>query len=135
MAIRRAGAAVLASLLLPAAGALAQRVETVRFAHGASAATIDGTIRGDESIDYTLGARAGQAMSVRFEPSHPACYFNLLPPGSSDEAIHIGSVGGNTFNGTLPATGDYTVRSYLMRSAARRGETCTYTLTIEIPPL
>lgn len=34
--------------------------------------------------------------------------------------------------GTLPVDGDYTVRVYLMRSAARRNETAEYTLTVGI---
>ena len=44
--------------------------------------------------------------------------------------MFVGSTSGNTFTVTLPDEGDYRVRVYLMRAAARRNESSTYTLTI-----
>ena len=70
-------------------------------------------------------------MSILFSPSNASCYFNVLPPGS-DEAIHIGSSVGNEFGGTLGASGEYRAQVYLMRNAARRNETCNYSITFEI---
>jgi hypothetical protein len=32
----------------------------------------------------------------------------------------------------LPASGDYVVRVYLMRNAARRGETCDFRITFKM---
>lgn len=103
------------------------------FANGASTATIKDSIRGDATIDYQLQARAGQRMEVSLRTSNGANYFNVLPPGSSDVALFIGSSGGNDWSGTLEADGLYTVRVYLMRSAARRHESARYTLTISKP--
>ena len=37
---------------------------------------------------------------------------------------------GEDYSGVLPADGDYVVRVYLMRPAARRGESSNYTVTI-----
>ena len=37
-----------------------------------------------------------------------------------------GSMAENQYEGTLPASGDYKVRVYLMRSAARRDEVAKY---------
>jgi hypothetical protein len=71
-------------------------------------------------------------MSVALKTSNGANYFNVLPPGSTGEAIFIGSTSGNDWTGPLPADGEYTVRVYLMRSAARRNETADYTLTVGI---
>jgi hypothetical protein len=42
--------------------------------------------------------------------------------------MFIGQFGGD-FKGILPTDGDYTIRVYLMRSAARRNESSIYTLT------
>lgn len=108
----------------------------VRFAKGESSATIQGSIKGDAIVDYKLGAKAGQTMSVSLETKNPSAYFNVLPPGSKDVAIYNGSTGGNAWSGKLDANGDYTVRVYLMRNAARRHETASYTLTVGIagPP-
>jgi hypothetical protein len=104
----------------------------VQFKKGASSTTIKGTIKGDQTIDYTLRAKAGQTMSVKLATSKGANYFNVLPPGSNDEALFVGSSGGNEWTGALPADGEYKLRVYLMRSAARRNEAANYTLTVGI---
>jgi len=104
-------------------------VDRVAFKPGASSATLSGTIKGDESIDYVLDARSGQTMSVSLETSNASSYFNVLPPGS-EAAIAIGSTTGNTWSGAMPADGDYRIRVYLMRNAARRNESATFTLTV-----
>jgi hypothetical protein len=105
---------------------------TVQFKKGTSSATIKGSIRGNQTIDYTLRAKAGQTMSVSLKTSNGANFFNVLPPGSNDEAIFVGSSDGNDWSGALPADGEYKVRVYLMRSAARRNETANYTLMVGI---
>jgi hypothetical protein len=46
--------------------------------------------------------------------------------------MFIGSTSGGRFEGTLPADGTYTIQVYLMRNAARRGESATYKLDIGI---
>ena len=102
----------------------------LQFAKGTSSATVKGSLKGDKIIDYKLRAKAGQNMSVTLKTSNGANYFNVLPPGSTGEAIVIGSTSGNEWTGPLPADGEYTVRVYLMRSAARRSETADYTLTV-----
>ncbi|MGY6216641.1 hypothetical protein ACW73L_15900 [Methylolobus aquaticus] len=122
-----------AALALQPANAMAAepRHERVSFKTGASSATLKGAIKGDQTVDYVLAARAGQMMSVTLNTSNGANYFNVLPPGS-DAAIANGSTLGNAWTGTLPVDGDYRVRVYLMRSAARRNEQARYTLTLEI---
>jgi hypothetical protein len=70
--------------------------------------------------------------TVEVEASNPAAYLNVLPPGSKDVAMFIGSTSGNRFQGLAPIAGDYVVRVYLMRSAARRNETSTFTLTASV---
>jgi hypothetical protein len=130
---RQVSVALLFALVVAGAAASASdiKVEPVRFAKGSSSATLKGRIAGDESIDYTLRARAGQTMSVKMATRNNANYFNVLPPGS-ETALFVGSSGGNRWSGTLPSDGEYRVRVYLMRSAARRNEAATYTLTVGI---
>ena len=59
-------AAALVVFVLGAGTSEAQgiRKEPVRFAPGASSATIKGTIKGDQDVDYVLGAKAGQKLTV-----------------------------------------------------------------------
>lgn len=123
------------SVMLVASSALAAspiETRTVHFAKGASSATFKGTLKGERTVDYTLRARAGQTMSVTLKTSSNANYFNVLPPGSKDVAIFVGSTGGNEWSGALPSDGEYTIRIYLMRSAARRNEVASYTLTVGV---
>ena len=46
--------------------------------------------------------------------------------------MFIGSTSGNQFEGSLPASGDYKLRVYMMRSAARRDEVAKYRLEMII---
>jgi hypothetical protein len=104
----------------------------IHFARGATSATVKGSLKGDRIVDYRLGARAGQTMTVTLKTSNPSGYFNVLEPGSKDVAVFVGSSGGDRWEGTLAADGEYTVRVYLMRNAARRNESASYTLTVGI---
>lgn len=107
------------------------RTERIQFARGATSATIRGAIRGYDTVDYVIGARAGQSMSVSLQTSSTSAYFNVLPP-RSEEAIFNGSIKGAKFGGRLKDSGDYRVRVYLMRSAARRGERATFSMTVGV---
>jgi hypothetical protein len=107
------------------------RREPVQFARGATSAVLLGQIKGDTTIDYVVRAAAGQTIDVRLKKSNPQNYFNVLPPGSTGSAMFVGDTG-EDYSGLLPADGDYIVRVYLMRPAARRGESGNYTLTIGV---
>ncbi len=104
----------------------------VHFKKGTSQASIKGHIKGREIIDYVLRARAGQTMTVNFKTSNQGAYFNVLPPGSDNEAIFIGQIAGAHFESKLPKDGDYKIRVYLVRAAARRNESAKYTLTVKV---
>jgi hypothetical protein len=137
MAMRATMVRLLMACVFVAAGSWAFAADSsesrpIQFAKGASSATVKGSLKGYRFIDYKLRAKAGQTMSVKLKTSNGANYFNVLPPGSNDVAIFIGSTSGNEWTGPLPADGEYTIRVYLMRSAARRNETAKYTLTVGI---
>jgi len=104
------------------------RSERVQFKPGTSSATVKGKIKGYEVVDYVLEAAKGQQMNVSLATDNTASYFNILAPGSTGAAMFIGSTKGNQFEGTLPAGGDYKIRVYMMRSAARRNEVANYRL-------
>ena len=127
---------LLLATVLSLIGALAQagdiRTERVHFHKGANSATVEGSIKGYAGVDYVLGAKEGQSMNVSMATDNGASYFNIIAPGKGDEAMFIGSTSGNQFEGTLPASGDYKVRVYMMRSAARRDEVANYRLEMII---
>ena len=111
---------------------LAQQKMSVTFARGATSATLKGSIKGNEYRDYIVNARAGQAMMVRLTNPDGRAYFNVMAPGSTGEAVFIGSTQGSSFIGPVPGTGANTVRVYQMRASGRRGEVANYTITIGV---
>ncbi len=112
------------------------RTEVVHFAKGANGTELKGSIKGYGSVSYKIGASADQTMRLKLTTSHTATYFNLYGPGKGpgDEAIANSEMTDplNSYEGVLPANGDYTVSVYMMRSAARRDEVANYTLGIAI---
>ena len=97
----------------------ADRTQVVKFGAGASGTTLSGALSGYDGVNYVLGARSGQSMSVTLSPDNSSCYFNVTAPGA-DSAMFIGSDRGKKFSASLPADGNYRILVYLMRNAARR---------------
>jgi hypothetical protein len=125
-------AALYAITLLLAAPAAAQQQTNVVFPPGRHTVTLTGAIKGDADHGYLVAARAGQMLTVDFKPTNASAYVNVLAPGSSGEALFIGSSGGNHFAAPVPADGAYRVLVYLMRNAARRNEVARYTLRVDL---
>jgi membrane-bound inhibitor of C-type lysozyme len=104
------------------------RTQRVQFQPGTSSSTVEGSVTGYEGVDYVLNARAGQVMNVSMATDNSSNYFNIIPPGETDVALFNSSSQGNQFEGELPASGDYKIRVYLMRNAARENQTGNYRL-------
>jgi hypothetical protein len=107
------------------------RRERVTFAKGASSATRKGQLKDNAMVDYVVRAGAGQTLTVTIKKTNLSNYFNVLSPGSTDVAMYVGQTG-EDFTGRLPTDGDYMIRVYLVRAAARRNESSNYTLTISV---
>lgn len=121
--------------LAPTLAGAADKVTTtpVQFAKGTSSATLRGTVAGYDTVRYTVGARAGQTMTVTLAGSANA-NFNVYAPGvvaGQGEALG-GTDETRRWTGTLPASGTYVVQVYQMRAQARRGEKAPHTLTVAI---
>jgi hypothetical protein len=108
------------------------KTERVQFKRGANSAVIEASIKGYETIDYLLDARKGQQMNVSMATKHTGTYFNILAPGENEVAMFNGSTSQNQYEGTLPASGTYKIRVYMMRAAARRNEVANYRLEVII---
>jgi hypothetical protein len=108
------------------------RQERVQFKPGASSAVVEESITGYEIVDYLLNAREGQYMNVSMATDNTVNYFNILAPGEDEVAMFNSSLGENQYEGILPKSGDYKIRVYMMRSAARRNEVANYRLEMII---
>jgi len=123
--------ALAVSALLIGVPAAAQQTVPVTFAKGKSAATVTGSIKGDQDRTYTVDARAGQMMTVTLKSTKGNAEMNVFAPGN-DTAISLGATDPYKFSTTLPTSGRYRVQVFQMRASARRGETASYNLTIAI---
>lgn len=108
------------------------QVKTIKFEANKSSAVVTGSVTGYQIIDYKIGANAGQILKVKLKTSNASNNFNILPPGSEDEAIYNGSIDGTSYTGKLEKTGEYKIRVYLVRNDARRNATANYTLTVSV---
>ncbi|ELS00437.1 hypothetical protein Xen7305DRAFT_00001380 [Xenococcus sp. PCC 7305] len=116
----------------PALGQTDIRQERVQFQPGASSAIAESSITGYEIVDYVLGASEGQYMNISMATDNLSNYFNILMPGEDEVAMFNGSIRENQYEGILEKSGDYKVRVYMMRNAARRNEVANYRLEMII---
>lgn len=126
---------LVSALILAVAPALAQpgiAKVPVQFAKGKAGTTIKGSIAGDQAVDYTLRAVAGQTMTVKLSSGGSAVYHNVLPPGSTGEALFVGSRDGDRSTIVLPASGEYTLRIYQMGHAKTSGKRSNFRLDVAI---
>ncbi len=108
------------------------RTQRVQFEPDAISARIQGSVKGYQIVDYVLNAKQGQYMNVSMSTNNSASYFNILAPGETEVAFFNGSTSGNQYEGNLSKSGDYKIRVYMMRSAARRNEVANYRLEMII---
>jgi hypothetical protein len=114
-------------------GNAAAATKQIQFAKGKSSATISGTVKGGEDVDHVLRANAGQTLNIDFKASKGAAFFNVVPPGSTYEALFVGMNEGDHYSGTLPRDGEYIIRVYLKGAAKDSGKPVKYTLKVGIP--
>jgi len=119
------------SISAHAASEIPPRVEQVTFKSSEDSIQLKQSIKGWQTAQYKLDAKAGQILTIDFKPSNPSAYFNIIANGA-DSALFNGSIMGNHFLGPLPADGEYTVQVYLMRNAARRNDVANYSLSLRL---
>ncbi|WP_084399617.1 hypothetical protein [Pseudotamlana agarivorans] len=108
------------------------KTEEVHFDKGTSGTFIESSIKGEQIVDYKINVRKGQFMNVSMVTDNTANYFNIMEPGEEYVAIYNSSMDENMYEGELAESGDYTIRVYLMRSAARRNEKANFKLEINV---
>jgi len=106
------------------------RTERVRFTKGATSAFIRGQLKAIRmwTIWCVQAPADDHCLAQEIEPVELP---QRAAAGSKDVAMYVGDTG-EDFKGVLPTDGDYTIRVYLVRAAARRDESSNYTLTITV---
>jgi hypothetical protein len=102
----------------------------IRFAPGATSATVAGSLEEDGVRHYVLRALTGQRMVVA--PQATVGQVGLVISGADGQVLLSGRVGqpGGVYDGILPTSQDY-----LVSVQAKGGIGAEYTLEITIPPL
>ena len=108
---------------------VAQSKVRVKFAKGASSATVKGAVAGYKYIDYIVRAKSGQTMSVKLTSPNSACSFVIF---YSDMNNVEGATDVQEYSGNVDVDDDYIIRVLLPRSAARRKESAAFSLKIAI---
>ena len=100
----------------------------IEFKRGASSATINGVVRGDEEAEYVLSAKKGQRLIIKLT-SVPvkSSVFQLL--GENNDTLGLEYDANFDYSGVLPKTGDYFIT--VRRPTEEKG-TSRYKLTITV---
>ncbi len=114
----------------------AQEAKTVavQFEKGYDSALVPGRITGEEMVIYELKARDGQFLSVSLRPDNQSANYNIYIPGRGpgDEALFGSATGGHEYTGQLYKNGVHRISVFLVRAAARRGETANYDIAFRV---
>ena len=120
---------ILMLLVLPLSIFAQGAPERVRFQGGHSSATLKGRIVGYGTKDYVVGAKAGQVMDLHLLSSNQSAYFVIYSINGRATDMNETTV----WSENLSESGDYLIRVFMMRSAARRkGAAANFTLSISI---
>lgn len=114
--------------LLASANQVGAQIRTrVRFARGATSATVRGRVTGYKYVDYIIGARAGQTLTLKLETNGSAEIVVFTASGEN-----VAGANGLEYTGEVESTGDYKIRVLQPRAFARRNNASNYTLRISI---
>jgi hypothetical protein len=128
--------AVLLALAIPTLSVLlvtpvtAQQAD-IRVVPTGAVTVLKGMLRGSRDVAYSIDLSAGDRIELNLKARNLSAYMNVTAPGAA-EAMHVGAIAGNSFATTVTQSGPHRVLVYLMRNAARRGESSSYELTLRI---
>lgn len=93
--------------------------------------SFEDTISDFESVSYVVALRRGQSLNVVLASTNAASCFDIHAPGL-EKPVYIGGESGNRHQLVAQADGEYAVRVFLLRFAARDGQSARYTLELKV---
>jgi hypothetical protein len=132
------GVALMAARLAAQPAIAAEPPQQVRFKPGATAAVLEGTLKGWDMKEYELRANQGQRAQLQVTSKRLHWLVVRFYPAAQSEGDHdlLNSDNANayTWDGTLPRGGGYILRLFIRRAEARRGGTINYRARLSILP-
>jgi hypothetical protein len=129
---RRALVAILAIAgALPVFGQSVLRTEQVEFAPGVTTRTFADSIGGFEAVAYLVSVQEGQTLDVSLATNNLSNCFDIFAPGS-EKPFFLGDDSGTSHHFRAVQGGEYVVKVYLLRLAARDNQTAHFTLALTV---
>ena len=123
-------AAALATTFVVSRPASAQ--QPLYWGPGEDTAVVKGSVTGDQFADYSFAAKRGTSMDVQLNSADLSLCFNIIDRNSS-VAIDVDPPPREvrSWSGTIPASGEYRIRLYLMGAARDENKTGRFTMTVK----
>lgn len=122
--------ALAAVAALPTRAADGERRVPARLEPGA-ARSFDDEISEYEVVVYVVPLRPGQTLQVQLTSSNSSNCFDIHAPGAA-KPVFVGSESGSRGRWVASAAGDHLVKVFLLRLAARDGQSARYALELKV---
>lgn len=133
-ALLRLSAAITVCLFpLVAASLEADRRVPVSIQADGKPQVFEDSISDFEVVSYVIPLQEGQTLQAVLASSNAANHFDIHAPGEA-KPFYIGAESGNSHRLQVKASGNYTVRVFLLRFAAKDGQDARYALELTVSP-
>ena len=95
------------------------------------ARTWEDAISDFEAVAYVVPLRQGQKLHLLLASNNASNCFDVYAPGAS-KPVYVGGESGNAHAVQAQVAGDYVIRVYLLRLAARDGQSAQYALEMKL---
>ena len=103
----------------------------VTFHDGLDERSFEDVLDGFNEVSYVVALREGQWLQVSLASNNISNCFDIYAPGAT-KPFYIGGDSGSTHRMRAAATGDYVVKVFLLRLAARDNQSAHYTLELKL---
>jgi hypothetical protein len=109
----------------------AERRVAVQLVEGDAPYRFEDSISDFEAVSYVVPLRQGQSLHVMLASSNASNCFDVYAPNAA-KPLYVGSDSGNVHELQAKISGDYVVKVFLLRFAARDGQSARYTLELKV---
>lgn len=129
--LRLAAAIAAVSLPLAATSQDAERRVMVATQVDGKPQVFEDSISEYEVVSYVVPLKEGQTLQAVLASSNAANCFDIHAPGAA-KPFFVGAESGNSHRLTAASSGNYVIRVFLLRFAARDGQTARFALELTI---
>lgn len=128
---RRQVLVAMSAVMMPAAAQNAERRVEVSLLPDGAVRSFEDAISDFEAVSYVVPLVAGQTLQVVLASSNAANCFDIHAP-QQPKPVYVGGESGNSLRFLARTEGFHVVRVFLLRFAARDGQSARYTLELAL---